>query len=180
MQSDLVGVVRTAHIAVLIVVGICAVLDLRSRRVPNVVTLPAIALGLALYAVDGGAEGFLFSFVGLALGAGLFFVPYLLGGMGAGDVKLMGAVGALLGWRLTLLALFYTAVAGGALAVLVVVRRKALLGSLAGVGTLLNVAVASKRPPTADNLKGERIAVPYAVPVMVGTILALALGWPFS
>lgn len=167
-----------ASAVALAVVLACAIFDWRSQKIPNAVTFPAMVVGLGLYGFAGGADGIAFSGKGLALGAGFFFVPYYLGGMGAGDVKLMGAVGALLGWRLALVALFYTALAGGLLAVLVILRRRAVGRSLAGIAALLSALSASKRLPTADTLEGERIAIPYALPIALGTAAALGFGWP--
>src|SRR5436309_3229359 len=73
-----------------------SIFDLRERRIPNFLVLPAacIGLGLNLY---GGWDGLLFSAQGLAVGLTLLFVPYLLGAMGAGDVKFLAAIGAFVG-----------------------------------------------------------------------------------
>jgi len=69
--------------------------DLKTGRIPNWITVPGAVLGLALQSYHDGFQGALSSLVGAALGVGIFMVLYLAGGMGAGDVKLFGAVGAL-------------------------------------------------------------------------------------
>ncbi len=71
-----------------IVLIICAITDLRQRRIPNLLTYPTIISALLAYSFIGGWDGFLFSLGGMAFGFALFLLPYLLGGMGAGDVKL--------------------------------------------------------------------------------------------
>lgn len=177
-NMDLAGVTKVAHALALAVVVASAVYDWRSRKIPNAITLPAIALGLGLYGLAGGVDGLAFSGKGLALGAGLFFIPYFLGGMGAGDVKLMGAVGALLGWRLGVAALFYTALAGGLVAIVAILREKAVGTSFARIGEMFQILFASMRFPSADVLTGKRVTIPYAIPVAVGTAAALALRWP--
>ncbi len=100
---------------------IAMITDIRSNRIPNWLTLPAIIIGLGINFISAGAGGLLFSIEGLLLGMGLFIVLYMLGGMGAGDVKLMGAVGAMLGPQMVLWAALYTAIAGGIYALAVIV-----------------------------------------------------------
>ena len=165
---------------VLALVAACGVLDWRTRRIPNALTIPAIGAGLALHALSDGGAGLAFSAKGLALGAGLFFVPYYLGGMGAGDVKLMGAVGALLGWRMTLIALFYTALAGGLCAVFVMLRARAVKSSFTRMDTMFRLLFANKRFPAADTIQGRSVTIPYALPVALGTAAALLLGSPLG
>ena len=68
---------------------ISAATDLRSQKIPNMVTLPAALAALAYHTKINGLEGFLFSATGLAAGIALLILPYLMGGMGAGDAKLL-------------------------------------------------------------------------------------------
>ena len=71
--------------------------DLRSSRIPNLLTFTAMGTGPVAHACLAGFQGIFFSLEGLAVGLGLFFLLYVPGGLGAGDVKLMGAVGAMVG-----------------------------------------------------------------------------------
>ena len=71
--------------------------DLRSSRIPNWLTFPAMGVALVAHAWLAGFPGALFSLVGLGTGLGLFFILYVTGSIGAGDVKLMAAVGAIMG-----------------------------------------------------------------------------------
>lgn len=71
--------------------------DLRWSRIPNWLTAPAMGLGVVGHAWLGGVDGALFSVAGLGTGLGLFFLIYLVGGIGAGDVKLVAAVGSIIG-----------------------------------------------------------------------------------
>ena len=95
-------------------VALCAT-DLRSRRLPNVLTLGGAAVALVLHAVAGGGAGILDSLEGGLICAALLFVPFLLNAAGGGDVKMLFAVGCLFGSRRGLEALFYTSLAGLAL-----------------------------------------------------------------
>src|SRR5204862_7765310 len=77
-----------------------AVTDLRTRRLPNWLTVSALAAGLFFHAFLG--QGIAFSLLGFATGFGILLILWLTGGGGAGDVKLMGAIGAWFGWKWTL------------------------------------------------------------------------------
>ena len=89
---------ETMTVIPLAVVLVAAVwTDLHSGLIPNRLTFPAIGLALLAHAWLGGLPGILFSMAGLGTGFGLFILLYLAGGMGAGDVKLMAAIGAILG-----------------------------------------------------------------------------------
>jgi Flp pilus assembly protein protease CpaA len=77
-----------------IVLTIASLKDLFSFRIPNWLTYPALAVGITYFSITKGYEGFLFSLGGALAGFGLLTIPYIIGGTGAGDVKLMGAVGS--------------------------------------------------------------------------------------
>ena len=98
--------------------------DIRKRRILNIVTLPAILIGLIYYTVTSGFEGFLFSGKGLLVGFLILLIPYLLGGMGAGDVKLMAAIGALTGTSFVIESFLYTAIIGGLIAIILNFEKK--------------------------------------------------------
>ena len=97
---------------------VAAIIDIRIQKIPNVLTFPTMVLGLIYYSITTGLDGLLFSLGGLALGIAIFFVLYLMGGMGAGDVKLMGAVGAIIGSKGVLLAAIFSAIVGGVYALI--------------------------------------------------------------
>jgi len=87
--------------------------DVRFHKIPNWLTFPTMTIGVVYHTAAKGWEGFLFSLEGIAVGIACFAVPYLMGGMGAGDAKLMGAVGGLLGPAGTFIAFLFTAIIGG-------------------------------------------------------------------
>src|SRR5438093_10179017 len=105
------------------VVGIACIFDLHSRRIPNILTLGAAAAALVAAGAAGGVAGFTSSLSGWLL-ATAFWIPfYALGGMGAGDVKLLAAVGAWLGPADGFHASIYTGIAGAMMAISIVVAR---------------------------------------------------------
>lgn len=88
--------------------------DLRSRRISNKLTYPVMLLGLVANTVMGGWAGLGHASLGWAAGLGIMLLPFLLGAMGAGDVKLLAAIGAVKGPQFVLVAALYACVAGGA------------------------------------------------------------------
>lgn len=146
-----------------------AAIDLRSRRIPNWLTSGIAAFGLLLAALglDGISVGG--ALAGGAVGLVLVLPGYILAQTGAGDVKLIAAIGTLLGPRLTLLGFVYTAIAGGALALAVAIRRRRVRASLQNAAKLVSTgggSVADVEHPSIDN----RFA--YAPAIAIGTLVA--------
>lgn len=94
-------------------VTICVFTDCRWQRIPNVINYPFMLAGLACQVYQYGSAGLLSGLAGILLGIGLFLIPFLLGGMGAGDVKMLGALGAFTGPSGVFEIFIYTALAGG-------------------------------------------------------------------
>lgn len=99
--------------ALVTVLMIAVVIDLHSSRIPNWLTFPTMGVALAAHTWLNGVHGILFSLAGLGTGLGLLLLVYLAGGIGAGDVKLMAAVGAMVGPYGVLSAALLSALAGG-------------------------------------------------------------------
>lgn len=93
------------------------VTDTLFSRIPNIASLAFILTGLGYHFHSAGASGLLFSFAGISTGFSLLLLPYLMGGIGAGDVKALAALGALLGPGAVFQVFLYTGLFGGLLAV---------------------------------------------------------------
>src|SRR5207244_7165519 len=85
---------------VVIFVALCVIADVRTRRIPNAISGSAMLLGITLNTAFLGTAGLLDSLAGLGITVGVLLWPFAMGGMGGGEVKMMGAIGALLGPRL--------------------------------------------------------------------------------
>ncbi len=109
------------------ILAAAVVTDLRSQRIPNVLTYSAWLLFTGWHLLQGGLDGLLFSLAGLGTGLGLMLIPYIMGVMGAGDVKLMAAVGAALGAGAGLWAFLFTSLLGGLYALVVLAGDSAAL-----------------------------------------------------
>jgi prepilin peptidase CpaA len=148
-------------------------IDLRTRRIPNWLTVSGFAAGLGINAAFAGRVGLEMSLLGtgLALAALLPFV--LARGLGAGDWKLMGALGACLGpWRV-LLVLLVSAVVAGAMAVVQVVREKRVKETAINIVTLMHgIFIFGTRPSSPVSLDSPgALAVPFGVAVAIATPL---------
>jgi prepilin peptidase CpaA len=153
--------------------GAAAVIDLRTRRIPNVLTATLAAIGIGLAAAGIGRVGLGASLLGCLLGLAFMMPGHIFGATGAGDVKLLAAAGALLGPTDTIYAFLYTAIAGGVLAVAVAVARRRFNQTLASAGRLMsgsNEARAEVESTSSDN----RFA--YAPAIAIGVVV-VALSW---
>jgi prepilin peptidase CpaA len=153
-------------------VGAGAFIDLRTRRVPNLLTIPLALLGMAAAASGISSLTMSAALMGLLLGLVLMLPGYVFGATGAGDVKLLAAAGAWLGPTHVGIAFLYTALVGGVLALVVARRRRRLALTLEGAGKLITTRAANVgeiEHPAANN----RFA--YAPAIAAGSMLA-ALG----
>jgi prepilin peptidase CpaA len=160
--------------ALIAVVFTAAVFDVRYRRIPNWISVSGAALGISLNAiVHRGLPGVVFALTGMALAFSIYFVLYALHAMGAGDVKLMAAVGSLVGWQNWLGVFFAAAILGGILALIVVVRCGRTQRTFRNVGFILS-QMARLRPAY---LAREELDVrsPQAVSLPHGAVIAVAV-----
>ena len=167
----------TDHIAVLVVAAIACVWDVRTRRIPNVLTFGAAAAALIFQVATGGATGAISSVGGWLVGVSALLAAYMLGGMGAGDVKLLGALGAWLGPREALWLALYTGIAGGLIALLWAMAHGYLAQAVRNLWVLLGYwRLAGVRPMSELTLatgKGPRLA--YATSILAGTVVTVWL-----
>lgn len=147
--------------------------DLRFGKVYNYVTLPAAGVGFLLNVASRGADGAVFSIEGWALGIGLFLLPFVFGGMGGGDVKLLAAIGAFLGPELVFKCFVFTAVVGGAIAIFLLLRRRRLGSTVNNLLCSLYTIYSSRS--YAGSSEAGRTSFPYAVAIAIGGFLVIYL-----
>ena len=165
------------HAVALSVASFACIFDLRTRRIPNWLTFGAAAAGLVFHVVTGGATGIAQGVGGWVTGVALLVLPYALGGMGAGDVKLVGALGAWLGPGDTFWLAMYTGISGAGMALIVGAWHGYLRRAASNIWLLLTHWRVNGLKPfpelTLANSRGPRLA--YAAPILVGTIAMLWL-----
>jgi prepilin peptidase CpaA len=152
---------------------VATIIDIRSRRIPNVLTaaMATVGIGLAAAGLSGmslGAAAF-----GLVVGLAVMLPGHMLGATGAGDVKLMAAIGAIVGPGIVINAFLFTAVAGGVLAIVVALRRRRLSATLATTARMI-AAPADARREIASATPSSRFA--YGPAIAVGSVLAALIG----
>jgi len=154
---------------------VCCAFDLRTRRIPNAISAPAIVIGLVLNGLYFGTAGLLASAGGTVVMIGVLLAPFALGGIGAGDVKMMAAVGAFLGPRLAIFGLALGVGLGGIVMAVHLIRLgrlgekvRALQGMIASAvvtRTTIPLRIAADDPGA--------ISLPYSVPLGLGTAAAI-------
>ena len=150
-----------------------AVYDVRYRKIPNWLTLGGVLLGFAInFAIGPPEGGGVFALQGFAAGFGIYMVLYILRAMGAGDVKLMAAVGALVGWERWFGIFFATAIIGSVMAIALVAARGRLKRTLFNVGFILS-EMKHGRPAYVGKEELD-VRSPKAVGLPHGAVIAIA------
>jgi prepilin peptidase CpaA len=158
--------------ALIALVAVAVVWDIRTRRIPNALTVSGFFAALLLRALPGG-EALMAGVIGGVVGLAISFPLVFLGGLGGGDAKLLAAVGAFLGPADLPVALLVTALVGGAMAFTLAIQRRALGETLRHARVLVG-SVAMRTPAPARNLRTPgALTIPYGVAIGAGAIA----GW---
>lgn len=153
---------------------VCGATDVLYGKIFNAITLPAICLGLAVSAFSGGIagpRGLVMSLVGAAVGFFPLYIVFRLGGMGGGDVKLMTGIGALMGFPTAAMALFYSILVGGAMALIALVWKGRIFAGLVGTWRVLRSIVTPGLRPVGPD-PSLSIKVPFGLAISLGTAWA--------
>lgn len=158
--------------AVTVICFIGAITDLRTRRIPNWLTLGSLPIGLIASGILGGWKGLFLSFTGMLLAFVIYFVMYLLRAMGAGDAKLMAAIGAFIGPLMWFHLFLFASILGGIAAVLFTLAKGQFRSTLTKTMDILR-SLAYFRPPYAANpdldiRSAKSLSIPH------GAVIALA------
>ncbi|MNQ44616.1 Type IV leader peptidase family protein [compost metagenome] len=146
--------------------GIAVVSDLRRHRIPNLLILVGLALGVAGQTYSGGVSGLGYSLLSMLICFALFLPMYALGGMAAGDVKLMAMVGSFLPVHYALWAALFSLIAGGVCGFLIVLVRGQLLQTLGRYWLMLKAQ--AYMAPASNEVAGRPF--PYSVAILLGTL----------
>jgi prepilin peptidase CpaA len=155
------------NFVLLAALGLASASDLRSRRIPNLLTFSTVGLGLALNAGFGGLEGLSQSAQGAGLGLAMLLPLFALRWMGAGDVKLMAAIGALKGPEFVFFACLWAAMFGGAIALVGLLRARRFGLAMA------HLYYSRLTPQAGGSFMSGAWRMPYAPAIALGTMLTL-------
>lgn len=158
--------------------------DIAARKIPNKITVSAILCGMIWTTLNSGFQGFKFSLLGILIGFAVFLVPYIFNAIGAGDIKLMTAIGAIMGWEFIIKSAISTALAGGIIVVLYMLYEKGLIKTLIDTfGIFLKPFMEFLHLISGFNFfynifkyfddrinSKENVYIPYAVPIAIGSV----------
>jgi prepilin peptidase CpaA len=176
---------RGAQLVLLILVLVAAFFDARTRRIPNWLTVSGVLAGLALNTfLYPGLSGLWFALKGLIVAFAIYLALHLVRAMGAGDVKLMAAVGSITGAGDWFGIFLITAVVGGILAIVMSIAKRRLGKTFFNVGFILS-EMKSLRPAYLKNeeldVKSDKgLRMPHGVVIAVGTLIFLTLSAKYA
>ncbi|MEZ6061356.1 MAG: A24 family peptidase [Planctomycetaceae bacterium] len=153
---------------------LAAWIDGRQLRVPNWITFPMVLSGLVYCSWVDGLSGAGASVAGIAMGLACLLPLYSVGGMGAGDVKLMAGIGAWLGWQITLEAFVVSAIVGAVMAIVMVAVKGTWQKHYENFLTILSEWMVIRNPYELSRIAAERkprmALLPYGIPICIGSI----------
>ncbi len=150
-------------------------MDVRYRRIPNKLVLATLLGGLAMNSLFAGWSGLLTSLVGFLVAFVLMLMLHLVGTMSAGDVKLFGAIGAVIGGPLVPKTLIVVAILGGVLALCQMIYARRTASTMLGVASFFYGLLPGQKLPRIAVPKDSRFNVPYAVPICLGSLISFFL-----
>jgi prepilin peptidase CpaA len=163
------------NLVIILILVISIITDLRDRKILNIVTLPAILTACIYHFFTSGLEGFYFSGQGFLVGLGLLIIPFLMGGIGAGDVKLLAAVGA---WKGTFFIFYtgiYAGILGGFIALFILLKRRQLISTLRRMLFSVIFLISAKGYLLNKDDEHGAISIPYAIPIALGACLTFLM-----
>ncbi len=165
----------------IIILTVAVITDIRLTRIPNWLTFPSMLFGICYHTYTNGFHGFVLCVAGLLLGICIFVPGYIVASMGAGDVKLMGAVGAFLGPGGVFAAVLATAIVGGLYAVIVLKLNGVLKETVIRYRTMLTALIITRRfnyIPLEKGTKSHFMA--YGVAIAIGTLISVIYNLKFG
>jgi prepilin peptidase CpaA len=177
-----VGDASTVPFAVVMIASLVSALtDLWKFRVYNILTIPLLCSGLIYHGMVGGAPGFSTSLTGALFGFGILIAPYVMGGMGAGDVKLMSAIGAWLGLTMTYHVFIASSIAAGLYALVLIIMSSKIVETWINLQILWHRVTVFGRYLGADERVEAQVVrddrrkrvIPFAAMVAIGIIATL-------
>ena len=170
MNETLVNIILLLPLAIIV-----GYYDVRYRRIPNAFVLATLASGLAINAIFGGLPGVAASLAGCTLGFILMFMLHVFGAMGAGDVKLFAAIGAVTGAHLIVPTFLVVIITGGLLAVVSIIRAGIVMTTMHRVLQIFVGMLPGWQMPKFAVPTDRKYTIPYGVAITMGSIISVAL-----
>lgn len=154
---------------------VCVGTDLKNRKIYNKVIFPSLFLALGLHLYFNGFSGLSESVSGFFVGLALLLIPYLMGGMGAGDVKLLAFIGAVEGVSFVITTALYMAFLGGALALIILLFRRGVWIRLKSIIYFLSSFKQGMKVPIGIHKEDLQSTYPYGVAIAGGAVITLVM-----
>jgi prepilin peptidase CpaA len=155
--------------------GFIGYYDVRYRRIPNAFVLATLTAGVAMNGIFGGLAGVAASFMGCLVGFALMFMLHIFGAMGAGDVKLFAAIGAVTGAPLVVPTFIVVILTGGLLAIVSIIREGMVMTTMHRVLQIFVGMLPGWQMPKFAVPVDRRHTIPYGVAITMGSIISMAI-----
>lgn len=160
------------NILLFIVLIICLITDLKNRKIYNKIIFPALLLALLFNTILYGWSGLTTSFLGFLAGLGILLIPYLMGGMGAGDVKLLAVIGAVKGAPFVLATAIFMALIGGLVGLGMLLFRKGLFQRIKSLFQFLCGMRYGMKLTDSFSKSNLKRTFPYGIAIVGGSFAA--------
>jgi len=148
---------------------ICTVTDLLYQKIYNLVLIPALLFAIGFNWYQGGWPGLGQSLLGMLVGLLILIIPFAMGGIGAGDVKLLGLIGALKGVTFVIYAAIGMGLVGGLMAMGIWSYRFGFIDTIVGILKGIWMMIRSGFTIFSFRLHNEKITMPYGLAIALGT-----------
>lgn len=165
------------NILLIILLLICVVTDVRERKIYNKVLFPTFLIAMSYHFISAGTEGLTSSLLGTLTGFAILLIPYLMGGMGAGDVKLLAVIGALKGVSFVLMTSVFMALIGGIIGIGIILFRKGVTYRLKQLFYFLVFKRQGVESPFGFDKAALQTTFPYGVAIALGAVIAIYSGF---
>lgn len=159
-----------SNILLIILLLICVITDLRERKIYNKVLFPFLILGTSLHIVTDGWNGFAATLLGTLMGLAILLIPYLMGGMGAGDVKLLAVIGALKGTGFVLMTALYMGIVGGLIGLFIFLFHKGFISRIHQSIYFLSCLRQGVKFPFVLDREALSATYPYGIAIAAGAL----------
>jgi prepilin peptidase CpaA len=161
------------NLILIILLLICVATDVKERKIYNKVLFPTFLIAIVYHFVTSGIEGLTISLLGTLVGFFILLIPYFMGGMGAGDVKLLAVIGALKGVSFVLMTSVFMAVVGGLIGIGIILFRKGVIYRLKQIFYYFVFRKQGVESPFGFDRESLKTTFPYGVAIALGAIVAI-------
>lgn len=161
----------------IITIFICLITDIKNQKIYNNVLFPALIAGIVINIVNGGLIGLKQSLLGFIIGIVFLLIPFIYGGIGGGDVKLLATIGAIKGYSFALYSCVLTGISGGLIALIILIYNRKLIKTLSAILKGFYIMLITKFKVISFEGDGEKIMFPFGIAITIGVAITYAMLW---